>query len=111
MSRFIERGWQQHPMVVRSAFEAGVTLLAGTDSVPHGNIAAEIALLAASGVPATIALGAASWTARSFLDVPSLEEGSPADIVVYDEDPTLDTRAVAHPALIITKGRIRPVRR
>ena len=111
MSRFLERGWKQHPMVVRSAFEAGVTLLAGTDSVPHGNIAAEIGLLAASGVPPAVALGAASWTARSFLGMTSLNEGSPADIVVYDEDPTLDTRIVSAPALIITKGRIRPVRR
>ena len=74
-------------MVVRSAFEAGVTLLAGTDSVPHGNIVAEVGLLAACGVPPAVALGAASWTARSFLDVPSLEEGSPADIVVYGGGP------------------------
>ena len=107
LSRFLERGWQRHPELVRSAFEAGVTVLAGTDSEPHGNVAREVALLAASGLPPAAALGAASWTARRFLDLPSLDEGSPADITIYETDPTIDLDALAHPAVIITKGRVR----
>jgi imidazolonepropionase-like amidohydrolase len=38
-------------------------------------------------MPAHQALGAASWTARSYLGLPGLVPGAPADAVVYDEDP------------------------
>ena len=39
LSRYMTRGRELHPRLVRSAFEAGVTVLAGTDSTPHGNVA------------------------------------------------------------------------
>ena len=85
-------GWARHPGLVRAAYEAGVTVLAGTDSLggpdaPHGRIAQEIGWLARAGVPAEAALGGGSWIARRWLGLPGLEEGAPADVVAYRADP------------------------
>jgi imidazolonepropionase-like amidohydrolase len=79
---------RQAEMVGRAA-RAGVVLLAGTDAgmVPHGLVLDEVAQLLAAGVDAGQALGAASWTARAFLGLPGIEEGAPADLVVFADDP------------------------
>ncbi|MEU0394348.1 amidohydrolase family protein [Streptomyces sp. NPDC006208] len=100
------RGWDGMPGNVRAAHEAGVTVLAGTDSFPCGTIADETAWLVRAGVPAEAAVGAASWTARSWLGLPGLVEGAPADLIAFDTDPTLDPRALRHPSRIILRGRV-----
>ncbi|AGZ39667.1 amidohydrolase family protein [Actinoplanes friuliensis] len=94
-----------HPALIASAAEAGVTLLAGTDSQPHGRIADEIRALAAAGVPAHDALAAASWTARSYLGMPGLQPGAPADAVIYAEDPRADLDQLEHPLAVVLRGR------
>jgi imidazolonepropionase-like amidohydrolase len=99
-------GWEGVFPMVRAAHEAGVTVLAGTDSAPFGNVAAEIGWLLKAGLPAQQALGAASWTARSWLGLPGLADGAPADLVVYDADPVLEPAALAHPRRIILRGRV-----
>jgi imidazolonepropionase-like amidohydrolase len=60
-------GATAHPALVVAAAEAGVTILAGTDSRPHGRIAGEIRALAAAGLTPHQALAAASWSARAYL--------------------------------------------
>ena len=85
-----------------AAYEAGVAIFAGTDAggvLPHGGIADEVVELAAYGMPVDYALGAASWRARAWLGWNAeLDEGAPADFVVYPRDPRHDlsvlTRAV-----------------
>lgn len=99
-------GWEGLLTNVRSAYEAGVTVLAGTDSFPCGTVAAESSWLARAGLPAEAALGAASWTARRWLGLPGLTDGAPADLVAYDTDPALDPRALAHPSRIVLRGRV-----
>ncbi|MEJ8659670.1 amidohydrolase family protein [Streptomyces sp. MS1.AVA.4] len=99
-------GWEGLLANVRSAYEAGVTVLAGTDSFPCGTVAAESAWLARAGMPAEAALGAASWTARDWLGLPGLTDGAPADLVAYDTDPALDPAVLAHPSRIILRGRV-----
>jgi imidazolonepropionase-like amidohydrolase len=94
-----------HPDLTAAAAEAGVTLLAGTDSEPHGRIADEIRALAAAGVPAHDALAAGSWAARSYLGLPGLVAGAPADAVVYAADPRTDLAQLDHPAAVILRGR------
>lgn len=89
-----------------AAAEAGVTILAGTDSRPTGTIANEIRTLAATGMPAETALGAGSWTARSYLGLPGLEEGAPADAVVYEQDPRTDLAVLDHPSRVVLRGRV-----
>jgi imidazolonepropionase-like amidohydrolase len=104
--RFL-RGASEHPKLTAAAAEAGVTMLAGTDSRPHGRVADEIRALAAAGVPAHDALAAGSWTARAYLGLPGLAEGAPADAVVYDSDPRADLAQLDHPRAVILRGRLR----
>jgi imidazolonepropionase-like amidohydrolase len=97
--------------LVSAAYEAGVAVLAGTDSygtatLPHGKVAGEVRQLAASPMPTVAAIGAASWTARSFLGYPGLEHGAPADLVAYDRDPRTDLGVLDTPARVIHRGRI-----
>ena len=93
--------------VVRDAVERGVTVLAGTDAgmVPHGRVGTEIALLAAAGLTRTQALAAGSWAARSWLGLPLIEEGAPADLVGYRTDPREDPDALGSPAVILLDGQ------
>ncbi|HAM45353.1 MAG TPA: amidohydrolase [Propionibacteriaceae bacterium] len=91
-----------------AAVEAGVPVYAGTDaggSIDHGLIGAEAALLARLG-GTEFALGAASWRARQWLGAPPVVEGGWADLVVFDADPRRDIGVVAHPKLVILRGRV-----
>ena len=93
--------------VVRAAFEAGVPVFAGTDAgggIDHGRIADEVRALHAAGLPAEAALAAASWSARSWLGLPCIEEGAPADLVVYDADPRAALDTLARPRRIVLRG-------
>ncbi|RVX41574.1 imidazolonepropionase-like amidohydrolase [Nonomuraea polychroma] len=97
--------------LVSAAYEAGVTVLAGTDSygtpvLPHGCVSGEVRHLAAAPMPAEAAIGAASWTARSFLGFPLLKPGAAADVVAYHQDPRTDLRVLEHPARVIHRGRV-----
>jgi len=92
---------------VRSAYEAGVPVYAGTDAggtLPHGRLAAEVAELVTAGLPVRDALSAAVWSARAWLGHPGLTEGAPADLVIYPEDPREDPAVLAHPTAIILRG-------
>lgn len=96
---------------VRSAYEAGVPVYAGSDAgggVRHGRIADEIRALHAAGLPAEAALAAGSWAARDWLGLPGIAEGAPADLVAYATDPRADLAALHHPTRLILRGH--PVR-
>jgi imidazolonepropionase-like amidohydrolase len=93
---------------VAAAYEEGVPVFVGTDaggSLPHGLIAREVAELVTAGLPATAALDAACWGARSWLGRPALEEGTAADLVVYPADPRDDVAVLAAPSLVVLRGR------
>jgi imidazolonepropionase-like amidohydrolase len=98
-------GASVHGQLVAAAAEAGVTILAGTDSRPHGRVADEIRALAAAGLRPHDALAAASWSARAYLGLGGLEPGAPADAVVYAEDPRADLSRLAEPLAVILRGR------
>ena len=93
---------------IRAAYEAGVRIYAGTDAggvLPHGLIGDEVVELATYGLTPDDALGAASWRARAWLGRAStLDEGSPADLVLYDVDPREDLRVLLHPRLVVLRG-------
>jgi imidazolonepropionase-like amidohydrolase len=93
--------------VVRAAYEAGVPVFAGTDAgggIAHGVIADEVRALHAAGLPVEAALAAASWAARSWLGLPCIEEGAPADLVVYDADPRADLDVLRRPRRMLLRG-------
>ncbi|MGO8957605.1 MAG: amidohydrolase family protein [Streptosporangiaceae bacterium] len=95
-----------HGQLAAQAAEAGVTLLAGTDSRPHGRIADEVRALTVAGVRPHEALAAASWGARAYLGLPGLEPGAPADAVVYDGDPRADLGQLDAPRAVILRGKL-----
>ncbi|MFG3660672.1 amidohydrolase family protein [Streptomyces sp. NPDC047706] len=94
---------------VRSAYDAGIPVYVGTDaggSLAHGLAAAEVEELVTAGIPPLQALSAATWSARRWLGRPGLDEGAPADLVVYATDPRADVRALAAPRRVVLDGRI-----
>jgi imidazolonepropionase-like amidohydrolase len=98
---------ERAPGRVREAWEAGITILAGTDvAAPHGDIRQEVEHFLAAGLPPEVALGAASWEARTFLGLPLIEEGAPGDIVGFERDPREDPAALADPVLVVLDGRV-----
>jgi imidazolonepropionase-like amidohydrolase len=99
-------GWSAMPGTARAAYEAGITVLAGTDTHPCGTVPREVERLISAGLPWEAAVGAASWTARAWLGLPGLTDGAPADLVIYDEDPVAHPDILHHPRLIILRGQI-----
>ncbi|MEU6019713.1 amidohydrolase family protein [Streptomyces sp. NPDC047515] len=105
MRRLHERRYD----TVRAAYDAGIPVFVGTDAggvLAHGLVADEVAELVKAGIPALDALSATTWGARRWLGRPVLEEGSPADLVVYDEDPRADVRVLAAPRRVVLNGRV-----
>lgn len=109
-ARHMRALFDRRKQTIGSAYDAGVPIFAGTDAggvLPHGLIAEEVIELADYGISAFDALGAASWNARSWLGEPDwLDEGAPADFVVYDADPLEDVNVLRHPARIVLRGRV-----
>ncbi len=95
---------------IMSAYEAGVPLYAGSDGggvARHGNLPGEVLALAGLGLPADYALGAASWRAREWLGWNAgLDEGAPADFVVYDRNPLEDLSVLGSPTRVVLRGRV-----
>lgn len=92
----------------RSAHDAGIQLLVGTDSggvLGHGIIHDELAELAVCGLTPTEILTAATWAPRAFLGAPALEDGDPADLVILDTDPRADISALRAPRQVLVDGR------
>ncbi|OBJ28993.1 amidohydrolase family protein [Mycolicibacter heraklionensis] len=89
--------------------EAGVPIYAGTDAggmVAHGRIADEIDALSGVGLSRTEALGAACWDARRWLGAPVLEQGAPADLVCFADDPRRGPEVLGSPDLVMLRGRV-----
>ncbi|MEU3617741.1 amidohydrolase family protein [Streptomyces sp. NPDC006872] len=105
MRRLHERRYD----TVRAAYDAGIPVFVGTDAggtLPHGLVAAEVAELVTAGIPPLEALSATTWGAREWLGRPGLEEGAPADLVVYETDPRADVGVLAAPRRVVLNGRV-----
>lgn len=108
-SAHIRRLYERRYDTVRAAHDAGIPVFVGTDAggtLPHGLVAAEVAELVKAGIPPLQALSATTWGARDWLGRPGLQEGAPADLVVYDKDPRADVRVLADPGRIVLDGRV-----
>jgi len=96
--------------VLMAAYEAGVALYVGSDgggTARHGVLYEEIEAMAAMGLPPSYVLGAASWRGRSWLGWNSgLDEGDPADFVVYPRNPVEDLSVLREPARVVLRGRV-----
>ncbi|MFF2527090.1 amidohydrolase family protein [Streptomyces liangshanensis] len=108
-SAHLNRLYERRHDTVRAAYDAGIPVFVGTDAggaLAHGLAAAEVAELVTAGIPPLDALSATTWAARGWLGRPALDEGAPADLVVYDEDPRADVRVLAAPRVIVLNGRV-----
>lgn len=89
--------------------EAGVQLLVGTDAggtIAHGQIAAEIAEMVRAGIPAADVIADATWRGRQFLGAEPVGEDSPADLVVYADDPRVNVATLTAPRAVILRGEV-----
>jgi imidazolonepropionase-like amidohydrolase len=91
--------------LLQKAVEMNVTILAGTDMIAPGSISDEIMALHEFGLDTTSAIAAATSAARAYLGQPSLDEGGPADFVLYDKDPRVNLDVIRRPELIVNGGR------
>jgi imidazolonepropionase-like amidohydrolase len=92
-----------------ATFDAGVPLYVGTDAgghLPHGLAVDEMLAMHAAGMPRIDVLAAGSWKARTWLGLPGLVEGAPADFVVYDDDPRHDLNVLRNPRHIVVRGLV-----
>jgi imidazolonepropionase-like amidohydrolase len=92
---------------IRDAHEAGVPLYVGTDSggsLPHGLVRKEVQALVEAGIDQAEVIAQASWRARAWLGFPGLEEGAPADLVIYETDPRSDLAALFNRRTIVLRG-------
>ncbi|MDO5746893.1 MAG: amidohydrolase family protein [Actinomycetaceae bacterium] len=98
------------------AWDAGVHFLPGTDAggyQKHGVMPSELqAWLRFGATPADV-IDCATWKARDYLGQPVLEEGAPADLVVYPDNPTASPcednplgglSVLSHPLFIVRGG-------
>ena len=105
----MQRMWVRRAERAAALFDSGIRLLPGTDAggyQAHGRIAQELGMWQDLGVEPGRILDLATWSVRDYLGVPSLGDGSPADVVVVDEDPRDDVRALASPALVLRGGAV-----
>ena len=105
MRRLYGTSWDR----VRRAYEAGVPIYTGTDaggSLLHGRIRDEISALVQAGIPQAEVIAQASWRGRNWLGYPGLEEGAPADLVVYPADPRTELGTLFEPSRIVLRGRV-----
>jgi imidazolonepropionase-like amidohydrolase len=92
------------------AYQAGVTIGAGTDADnPHASIAKECELLTEIGMSNIEALQSATKTAAEILrldsDLGTIEEGKIADIVLLDANPLDDIRNLGTVARVFQAGK------
>ena len=84
----------------------GVTILAGSDTIPPAEFWREVATLHRYGLDPDVALASATTTARAYLGLHDIEEGSPADVVLYAADPRNDPEVLQRPSLVMVGGEI-----
>lgn len=109
-SATMERLFARRRDVLMQAWEAGVQLYVGSDgggTARHGVFHEEIRAMAEMGLPSDYVLGAASWRARAWLGWnPGLDEGDPADFVVYPRNPAEDLSVLLEPTTVVLRGRV-----
>lgn len=88
------------------AAEAGVRLLAGTDvTIGAHDVALEAQRLVEFGLPVEMALNSVSISAYAATDRPhAFEIGSPADAVLFAENPLDDFAVLGHPEVVLRMG-------
>jgi imidazolonepropionase-like amidohydrolase len=112
--RELERWRGEHQASVARARAAGVLIAAGSDaegSLPPGDVLLrELLALADCGLTSTEVLAAATTAGAALLgretELGRVAPGYLADLVVADQSPLADLRALAAPRLVISRGAV-----
>ena len=88
------------------AVQLGVPVLAGSDELPHGQLVGELLCMQRHGMSIGQVLTAATTLGRSVLGLPTLEEGDPADLVLFDRDPREDLNEIGRPTAVVSAGEL-----
>lgn len=106
--RLLREGLENMASMFAMAVEAGVHVLAGTDlAVGSHQVALEGVRLWEMGMaPRAVvdAVGASGFRATGRSD--AFELGTPANVVMFSEDPIRDPRILSHPRVVMRMGRI-----
>jgi imidazolonepropionase-like amidohydrolase len=116
----LREGLQHYPMSIQTggnnllkAWHAGVMLVTGSDAgnfmVMHGaTVQHEIELWVAAGIPAEVALQAATNNAAKLLradsQIGTIEKGKEATLLIVDGNPLQDVRALSAISTVFLKG-------
>jgi cytosine/adenosine deaminase-related metal-dependent hydrolase len=102
--------------VVRRLHEAGVRIHAGTDTpnpfvVPGASLHEELHNLVDAGfIPEEAWVAATRWAGESLGEpkLGTLQEGAPADFLIFREDPSHDLAALSTLEAVVAQGRLYP---
>ncbi len=89
--------------------DSGVQLLPGSDAggyQRHGSLIPELQMWVEWGMPPEDVFASATWKARDFLGLESLSIGSPADVLVFDEDPVTNPHIWSSPSQVVAAGHL-----
>jgi imidazolonepropionase-like amidohydrolase len=104
------QGIQRKRASFKSALEAGVTILSGSDVgvFNHGENAREIELMVAYGMPSVDALKSATSVAGTVLhmDIGQVKPGMFADLIAVDGDPTKDISVLRRVSFVMKAGTV-----
>lgn len=106
-ARILGQGLENIRRLLPDAVEAGVAVLAGTDlGLPHGELATEAVLLSTYGLNGKATVDAAGSAAYRYLGIPNMEPGASADLLLFDEDPSIDPMVLQRPLAGMRAGRV-----
>ena len=103
---------QRRKAVFKSALDAGVTIINGSDvgTFPHGDEGRELEAMVAYGMAPATALKSATSTAAKVLRMESqigaVKSGLYADLVAFDGDPTKEIAAVRRVKFVMKNGTV-----
>ncbi len=103
---------QHRKAVFKSAIDAGVTIISGSDvgTFPHGDNARELEAMVAFGMTPLAAVKSATSTAARVLrmdtQIGQVKNGLFADLVAFDGDPTKDISATRRVKFVMKNGMV-----
>ena len=117
----LREGLSHYPMSIQTgganllkAWHAGVMLVTGSDAgnfflVMHGpTVQREIELWVKEGIPAEVALQAATYNAAKLLRadnrIGTIEKGKEASLLIVDGNPLQDVQALSSISIVMMKG-------
>ena len=96
--------------MVGRMYQAGIPLVAGTDTIPGFALHRELELYVQAGIPANEVLRIATWNGAKYTqtlgDSGSITVGKRADLILVDGDPVADISTIRRISLVMKQGAV-----